>query len=78
MDKRLHFIVDLGVEVVASSLKKNPDSTYSCQVKIDGLMNSVSDENGLDMEDEEIRAAVERGEVKCIVMSRSGAKLSKD
>ena len=77
MDKTLHFFVDLSVEVVASSLTRNPDSTYSCQLKIDGLLNSVSDEKGLGLDDDEIRAAVERGDVKCIVLSGSGTKLSK-
>ena len=71
MDKTLHFFVDLSVEVVASSLTRNPDSTYSCQLKIDGLLNSVSDEKGLGLDDDEIRAAVERGDVKCIVLSGS-------
>ena len=77
MDNTLHFFVDLSVEVVASSLTRNTDATYSCQLKIDGLLNSVSDEKGLGLDDDEIRAAVKEGRVKCIVLSGSGTKLSK-
>ena len=29
MDKTLHFLVDLSVEVVVSSLTRNPDSTFT-------------------------------------------------
>ena len=74
---RLHFWADISVDAITSSLTRDKASgKWSVQFKVDGLLSSRSDENTLNMEDEEMRRAVEEGRVEIVVVSGRGAKLS--
>ena len=73
----LTFWADISVDAITSTLTRDKASgRWSVQFKVDGLLSSWSDENTVNMEDEDMRRAVEEGRVELVVVSGRGAKLS--
>ena len=73
----LTFWADISVDAITSTLTRDKASgRWSVQFKVDGLLSSWSDENTVNMEDEDMRRAVEEGRVDLVVVSGRGAKLS--
>ena len=76
MNDQLTFWLDVAVHPIPSTIEKMTDGTCRVQLKVDGLLHSTSDEK-LPFDADTIKEKIANGEIKLVVVSGSGANLSK-